>query len=241
MSKLKDGTRIYGSLTVDAAIIAGAGAGFQNMLLLTTGTNIQYQFPNELRVPGAKFRVTIIGGGGGGAGSTAAISGACGGGGGSGGVVLVYLTVVSNAYGFTYSVGALGGAGAINTVGSAGGASSIIYNGVTYTAGGGAGGPIYTSGISAAGGTATGGTLNIIGGRGGTSGRAVSTNSGFYGQGGDTPLGYGAGGFGGGYLSASGAGVTGLSFGAGGGGGYSAAATGYAGAAGTVGLIILEY
>jgi hypothetical protein len=238
MAKLNDGTRIYGSLIVEAAIIAGAGAGFQTIVGFTTGTSITYSLPTLLRVPGAKFKLTIIGGGGGGAGSTAATAGSTGGGGGSGGVVVAYITVVAGIYTFVYSVGAAGTGGAINTVGVVGGASSVIYNGVTYTAGGGGNGVLSVTNNIASGGTATGGTLNLVGTDGGASG--VTSNT-YYGYGGDTPLYYGRGGHGGGPLSASGAGVVGLGYGAGGGGAHSSSTTGYTGAAGTIGVIILEY
>ena len=40
MAKLLDKTRVYGSLSVDNAIIGNTG--FQNMVLFTTGTSVVY-------------------------------------------------------------------------------------------------------------------------------------------------------------------------------------------------------
>lgn len=240
MAKLAS-TTISGTIRIDGYIF-GLGSGFQNMVVLTSGTAATYTFPTALQVPGAKFKVTIIGGGGGGGGTGASpVAGRVGGGGGSGGVVVIYLTVLSTvAYQFTYTVGAGGGNAGTNgsTAGTAGGASSIIYNSVTYTAGGGGAGPLataYTAG--GAGGTATGGTLNIVGGSGGASG-TITAQQPIYGTGGNTPLGFGLGS---GWAYQTGSPASG--YGAGGTGGFvdQAGLPGYNGSSGTGGVVIIEY
>jgi hypothetical protein len=232
MAKLKDGSRVYGALSVDNAIIGNAG--FQNMVVFTTGTAATFNLPASVQVPGAKFKVTIIGGGAGGA-TTAATAGTTGSGGGSGAVIVIILQVVAGTYTFTYTVGA---AGASN---GAGGLSSVIYNGITYTAGAGA--------VAGTGGTVTnvtnGTTPNAIGlvGFTGAPAGSNSTLQNGMGHGGDTPLGYGKGGrhgvIGG---TAGGVGANATGYGAGGGGGKNgSSATARAGGTGAPGLIILQY
>ena len=100
MAKLISGTRVYGSATVDGALIAGAGAGCMNLVAFTTGTSVSYTLPSALQYAGAKFKATIIGAGGSG-GGTAATAGQMGGGGGSAAVVVAYITVVSSVYTLT--------------------------------------------------------------------------------------------------------------------------------------------
>jgi hypothetical protein len=231
MAKLVDKTKVYGSLSVDKAIITNTG--FQNMVLLTTGTAATYTLPACLHVPRAKFKVTIIGGGAGGQ-TTAATAGTTGSGGGSGAVIVIVLEVVDGVYTFTYTVGA---AGASN---GAGGLSNIIYNGITYQSGGGA--------VAGTGGAVTnvtnGTTTNAIGFVGFT-GAAASTNASLtngMGHGGDTPLGYGKGGRHGVTFTGGGVGANATGYGAGGGGGKNgSSATARAGGTGAPGLIILQY
>ena len=83
MAKLQDGTRVYGSLVVDGALLLGVNSGFSNLVVLTTGTS--YTLPAALQYAGAKFKLTIIGRGGAG-GSTEAATARVGSSGGSGGV-----------------------------------------------------------------------------------------------------------------------------------------------------------
>lgn len=248
MANLKDGSRVYGSLIVDNAVVAGAGAGYQNMVLFTTGTSAVYNFPTALRVPGAKFKLTIIGGGGGGSGTVsqtgllAALS--CGGGGGSGAVCIAVVTVVSGFYSFGYTVGTGGTAGAAGGAGGGGNNSFVFYNNTTFLALGGTNGLPITigGGTGAPGGTASGGTLNLPG----NPGRCASVVLNVGGNanppfGGTTPLGYGRYGTSIG-AAASGAGNAGLGYGSGGGGGKNNNGTAaVAGGAGAPGIIILEY
>lgn len=224
-----NGTASFSSMT------APIGGGFKNMVVYTTGTGATWTLPNELQVTGGAFRVTLVGGGGSG-GGTAATIGQCGGGGGSGGVVISYQTYVAGQNTMTYTVGAGGAKAAVTVAGNAGGASSIVYNGVTVTAGGGGGGPLAATTGPGTGGTATGGTLNIPGCPGGYGGTTAATTA-IYNAGGDTPLGYGFGG----RMHNGTASVAGVGYGSGGSGAHNAVATASAGAAGAGGLIIIEY
>jgi hypothetical protein len=227
-------TRVYGSIIVDTAITAGCG--FQNMVLLTSGTGATYDFPSVLQVPGAKFKVTIIGGGGGGAGSSSGYSSS----GGSGAVVIAIPIIFFSLYSFTYTIGAAGTTGAITpTAGGNGGDTTVTYNGVTYTAGGGKGGNIINQADPGGqGGSASSGNgiFNISGNPGIQAGTPSTTNAPIV-RGGHTPLGFG---FGGGIPISNGTGVSGSNYGAGGGAGIvrSGSSTG---SAGQPGLIIIEY
>jgi hypothetical protein len=247
MAKLLGGSRVYGSLTVDGAIIAGVGGGgFQNMVVFTTGTSATYTFPTALQTPGARFKVTVIGGGGQG-GGTSTTAGMTGAGGGSGALIAVILTVVSGQYTLTYTVGS-GGAGAgTNSTGTPGGASSITYNSLTYTAGGGDGGPTATAGNYGFGGTVTGqitstttNALVLTGGQSSYSGTSAAVSP-INAKGADTPLGYGFGGPMHG-VNTGAAGVAASGYGAGGSGAKNGSGTvAYAGGNGTGGIIIFEY
>jgi len=247
MAKLLGGSRVYGSLTVDGAIIAGVGGGgFQNMVVFTTGTSATYTFPTALQTPGARFKVTVIGGGGQG-GGTSTTAGMTGSGGGSGGLIAVILTVVSGQYTLTYTVGAGGSGAGTNTTGTAGGASSITYNSLTYTAGGGDGGATATAVNAGFGGLVSGQitstTTNALVLQGGSS-SSSGTSQALYAplsKGGDTPLGYGFGGPMPG-VSTGANGQTATGYGAGGSGARNGTGTtAYAGGAGTGGIIIFEY
>lgn len=242
MAKLAN-TRIFGSLTANT-VVANIGTGFQNVVVLTSGSSATYTFPTSLQVPGAKFKLTLIGGGGGGGGA-ANVAGAgatVGGGGGASGLVMVYQTVVSGQYSLTYTVGA-GGAGGNSSVTAPNGTSTTVtYNSVTYTAGYGQGGiPGQSSTYnSASGGTATGGTINIVGGFGSTAGQQ-NTAVAISGVGGDTPLGYGKGGLQ--PISSTGnTGLDGTGYGSGGSGGRLGTGTlKQVGGAGAPGVLIIEY
>jgi len=217
----------------------GVGYGFSNMVVQTSGSSATWNLPSQLQTAGAQFKVTIIGGGGQG-GGTSTTAGQCGGGGGSGGVVVVYLSYVSGQNTGTYTIGAGGSTSGTNATGQAGGNSTFIYNSVTYTAGGGGGGLIYSTGTGGAGGTASGGTLNLPGGLGGSGGTMAATNNHAC-WGAATPLGYGEGA----PMPATAAGATGnaaTGYGAGGSGGRNGTGTtARAGGAGTGGLVIIEY
>ena len=228
-------TKVNGTIIVDTAITAGCG--FQNMVVLTTGTTATYTFPTVLQVPNAKFKVTIVGAGGGGAGAPTTNIGSSG---GSGAVVIVIITIVAGLYSFTYTVGG-GGSGGPNSGGGTalngldGGDSSVLYNGITYTSGGGIGGSV-GGGSGGGGGTGINGTLNIAG-QGGSWGASPYTTTFFNDtRGGSTPLGLGSGGV----APSINNGIAGTGYGAGGGGGVyrSNPATG---ATGQPGIIILEY
>ena len=231
-------TKVYGTIIVDTALTAGCG--FQNMVVLTSGAGATYDLPSVLQVPGAKFKVTIVGGGGGGSGmGTSSSPGTSG---GSGAVVIAIMTVIAGTYSFTYTVGG-GGTGGPNTGGGTvmsgfnGSDSIVLYNGITYTSGGGVGGGIGGGSGGDGGSSSLGnGVLNIAG-QGGSWGVAAYTTTFFNdSRGGSTPLGLGLGGV----ASATNNGVAGTGYGAGGSGGIyrSGAATG---GTGQPGVIILEY
>jgi hypothetical protein len=221
---------------VSSTTITGTGAGYQNMVVQITGTSASYSLPAALQVGGARFKVTLVGGGGQG-GGTAATAGQEGGGGGGGATIVVFLSYASGQNTLTYTVGPGGSGAGTNAAGTAGTASSIIYNSVTYTANGGGGGPTAATTGSGVGGAASGGTLNISGQNGGAGGTEAATNS-VIGSGGDSSFGFGAQ-----APSATGTGTAATSgFGGGGSGGHnSATATARAGGAGAAGVVIIEY
>lgn len=243
MANLKNNSRVYGSLTVDRALIAGAGTGFQNRVVFTSGSSVTYTFPAALQVLGAIFKITLIGGGAAGGGCAAAV-GRSGGGGGSGAVVIAYYRVL--AFSFVYTVG-IGGTGVSNAVGGIGGSTFITYAGEVCSAEGGAGGGVAESVTTAAGGTVTLPTnpgptssLSFAGTPGGTSG-VRATSGPVNGEGGSTPLGFGQGGINGRWDGAATDPRIGTGYGAGGGGAYSFTASAGTGSAGAPGVIILEY
>lgn len=230
--KIGDGSTAWTSLPY-----IGNQQGFQNMELLTTGTSAAYNLPSIIKYTGGKFKVTLVGGGGQGGGS-GTTSGQVGGGGGSGGLIVLYLSYVSGQNSFTYTVGTAGSGAAAGAAGNSGTDTTVIYNGITYTAGLGSGGSLNSTG--GAGGTATGGTLNLVGGAGDNGGVMAATSN-FIGNGANTPLGLGYGG----RMPVTAGGATGnagVGYGAGGSGGRTGTGTtSRAGGAGTAGVIIVEY
>jgi hypothetical protein len=225
-------------------LTATAGAGFQNLEVLTSGAS--WSLPAALQVTGAKFKITVIGGGGGGGGNaaTAATSGA---GGGGGGLCVAYLTYVSGQNSVTTSFGAAG-AGASNTAGTAGGATTATYNSLTYIGTGGSGGAIGATAAGGAGGTGTTGTgtetFALSGQNGGNAGTTTAVAGVTYidNSGGGVGLGWGNGG----RMPFAGAagigGTVGTGYGGGGSGSTAGStATARAGGNGTAGAIIVEY
>lgn len=243
--------------TIDAAVMTGNtnyhnghlfsptmvspyGSGFTYMEVKASGSAVSWDVPTQLRVPGAKWKVTVIGGGAQGGGTTTT-AGHVGGGGGSGGVVVGFYTYSTGQNTMTYSVGT-GGSGAGSTAnGNNGNPSNTIYNSITFSAGGGGGGLTSSfPGVGGSGGTATGGTLNIAGDSG-ESGGVMAATSNYAGGGGDTPLGYGFGGEMPG-TAAGAAGNSGAGYGSGGSGGRNGTGTtSRAGGTGASGVIIIEY
>jgi len=215
------------------------GTGFSNMLVVEA-TDAVYAWPTTNSVYARKIKVTIIGGGGGG-GGTSTTAGQTGGGGASGALCLAFLDYVAANNTLNITVGAAGAAGAVNGAGGTGGTSSVVYNGATDQSTGGVGGPAGSAVAAAsAGGTATGGALNITGFKGNPSGTMAATTNVTV-IGGNTPLGYGAGGQS--PATAAGqAGQAGQGFGSGGSGGRNGTGvTGLAGGAGAIGVVIIEY
>ena len=223
---------------VSSTTITGTGAGYQSMVVQTSGTAASYSLPAALQVGGARFKVTIVGGGGQGGGTTTT-AGQVGGGGGGGATIVVFLSYASGQNTLTYTVGPGGSGAGTNAAGTAGTASSIIYNSVTYTANGGGGGPTAATTGSGVGGAASGGTLNIAGQNGGSGGTSAATAN-MMGNGGNAGLGLG---YGAPLPSATGTGNAAASgYGGGGSGGFNGAtATARAGGAGAAGVVIIEY
>lgn len=234
--KVGDGTTAWTSLPYQS-VAGGSGAGFQNVVVYTTGTAATWTLPAALQVSGAKFKVTVVGGGGQG-GGTSTTSGQTGGGGGAGGTAVKWLTFVAGQTTATYTVGAAGSGAGTNAKGNDGTASTFAYNSVTYTGGLGTGGSANADG--GAGGSGTNGDINITG-QTGANGGVMAATSNYIGNGGCTGLGLGFGG----QMPVTAAGNTGnagVGYGAGGSGGRTGTGvTARAGGAGTGGIIIIEY
>jgi len=250
-------TRIFGNAigNANSAITAKANSGFSNMVVLTNGgisaTRV-WEFPLALRVPDAKFKVTILGAGGQGGGCNVAGRVATGAGGGAGGLLMVWFHVLQGCYQLQYIVGVGGTTGTLTTAGQNGSNTSLWYwNGsygstADYIGNGGTGGGLSTNVSTSIVGGAGGGTnvpsgtvfryqaryLAIPGGNGGGGG-VQATNYSNDACGAHAPLGLGQGGP---NTTASAAGSAATGYGAGGGG-----ATNGAGGAGGDGLIIIEY
>jgi hypothetical protein len=217
---------------VSASTFSGIGQGVSTIILLTSGTS--WTIPVNVY----RIKVTLIGGGGGSAGcaiASASTNHIGGGGGGGAGVCIGFYNVVPGDT-LTYTIGAGGTGGAAGAnVGNPGGTTTTTYNTVTYTATGGGGGPT-TSG-SATAGTATGGSLNLTGQRGGE-GSGNSAVTVFCPHGGATALGYGIGG----PIYINAPGTDGVGYGGGASGPLNTSTTTTrAGGNGASGALIIEY
>jgi hypothetical protein len=206
------------------------------------------------------LKVTVVGGGGGGNSSWGQNTDppANGTGGGSGATAISYLTGLTPGNTLAVTVGAGGTSpNAYGGLGAAGtGGSSTVASGTqsisTITGGGGAGGGILINnqgGLGGAGGTASGGTINIPGSRGGFAIRYISTGDGqeWFNQ--PPNVGFGAPSLFSGPVcsqttsSISIVGTTGALYGGGGSGAKSAfgAGTNTAGGVGAPGIVIFEF
>ena len=223
--KIGDGTTAWNSLPY-SPYKRGS-----DIVVLTSGSS--WTIPAGVK----RWKVTAIGGGGQG-GGTGTTTGQVGGGGGAGGVTVGFYDYVAGQPTMSLSIGAGGSGAAAGAAGNAGTATTTTYSGVTYTAGGGSGGGLNTSG--GAGGVASGGALNINGDSG-ENGGVMAATSNYQGAGGDTPMGFG---FGGEMpVAAAGAvGNSGAGYGGGGSGGRNGTGnTSRAGGAGAAGAVIIEY
>ncbi len=187
-------------------------------------------------------RVRMVGGGGGGAGAGGTtVAMGTGGGGWSGTFLEKWIDAASNVTGGAYACGAAGTAGASGANnGGDGGDSTVVINGVTYTAKGGAKGLTNTpgtgttdTGISAYITGSSTGDFNVAGppGRGWTVATSAFLAPGW---GGSNPLGSG------GHSVNNTAGMAAIGYGGGGGGGSNYLTANVAGGAGTIGIIIVE-
>ena len=213
-----------------------------NVVLLTSGSGTYTPTTGTTRV-----WLRMVGAGGGGGGTPSGASGNLAvGGGGSGGVYLdKWIDPSAAITGGSYTVGT-GGAGGASTPtnGSSGNDTTIVIQGITYTAKGGHGGNDMTSGntafVSPAGTTTTGsgassGTVDALSQQGGDGGIRMSGAGGgaIAGGGGSSVFGTG-----GGQLFVANTGNAGTGFGSGGGGSFSTTA-GHAGGAGAGGCIVV--
>lgn len=181
------------------------------------------------------IKIRMVGAGGGGAGASSTNRAA--GGGGGGGYLEKILDVTSIASS-TVTIGAAGAAGSAGGAGGNGGDTIWADGTNTLTAGGGSGGAAASASVGgslAAGGTATGGHINIPGGKGAHQGGGVDFT--VNGIGGDSQLGVG------GRTQHNGTsgqvGGDGQGYGAGGGAGIDTG-TNRAGGAGAAGVMIVE-
>lgn len=183
-----EGTNNVGGCQQGINVVPVAGSGLAivfeyifspSYTLYTTGTNYIVTTTTD-----SKGIYAILIGGGGGGGSGGANSNGTGGGGGGGGggaISTIYIPNpnIGSSMTISYTIGS-GGSGAGSLTGngagyngSGGGATSVTYNGTTYSANGGAGG--------------SGGTSNVTGGAGGvggtvTGGQTVYQNNGVSGS-----------------------------------------------------------
>lgn len=185
--------------------------------------------------PSGIKRIIAIGtGGGGGGGGTLAGSDARSAAGGGGGGTCIEVIDVSATTSETVTIGAGGAGGTGDNNGTAGGDTTFGSN---FTAGGGPGGTKAANGVNAAtvaGGTATGGSLNIVGGQSIPGFTDDSLNKAAGGSGGGTFWGNGGAG-----AVASGNGTAATVFGTGGGGGADGATTARNGSAGKDGIVVV--
>lgn len=225
------------------AVWTAPGGGAGGLLAIQTFTASGTYTPT-VGAKGYRLRMSGGGGGGGGCPITAGRSAAGGGASGVWWEKEAYLGV--QLTGGAVVIGAAGVKG-FGTAGANGGDSSCIIQATTYTASGGAGGPIGVNftvpeigivGQTATGTTTTGAGITFACASG--VGGAVGTTTARGGEGGEGPYGFGGfGGFGNGASANVGQDAIGRG---GGGGGASAIATGGTtnGGAGTAGIVIVE-
>ena len=243
-------TSVNGS---NGAVTVNGADGVRSQVFTSNGT---FTIPTGITA----LKITAVGGGGGGNSSWGLNTDppANGTGGGSGATAISYLTGLTPGNTLAVTVGAggtspnsYGGLGAAGTGGSstvASGTQSIS----TITAGGGGGGGILVNnqgGLGGAGGTASGGTVNIPGSRGGFAIRYISTGDGqeWFNQ--PPNVGFGAPSLFSGTVcsqttsSISIVGTTGALYGGGGSGAKSAfgSGTNTAGGVGAAGIVIFEW
>jgi len=243
---ISNGVKVYGTLTAlntvpvtvaqggtGAATVSGVRTTFgidAGTAFITSGTS--WTSPSYI-TPQTLFKVTVIGAGGGGGGNAVNNDHSCGGGGG--GVGVVWLTGLAPSTAYATVIGTAGIAGTnAPTAGGAGTLTSISINAVTYTANGGAGGPITpNTQTGGAGGTTVNCTVSITGQNGGGT---ASGTTGVPGNGGSSGLGFGLGGVGNvPFVGNDGTGATGY-----GGGGEGTTGAGFGGP-GTQGAILIEW
>jgi hypothetical protein len=140
-----NGTARTGGTGGDGAIVLQMTvSGTPTYNVLTSGTS--YSIPANTTF----IKIWAIGAGGGGAGATTDAT--AGGGGGAGGISLMSS---ANTGTITYSIGTGGAGGSGANNGSAGGNTTVTFDGTTLTSTGGAGGAFNSAIVSGVGGTGT--------------------------------------------------------------------------------------
>jgi hypothetical protein len=173
-----EGTNNVGGCQEGINVVPAAGNGLAiifeyisspDFTLYTSGINNIITTTSDCK---GIYAILIGGGGGGGSGGANSNgTGGAGGGGGGGALGIIYIPNpnIGSAMTINYTIGSGGSGASVLTgngtglAGSAGSATSINYNGITYSANGGAGGAGGTSNITGgaggAGGTVSGGTF----------------------------------------------------------------------------------
>jgi len=248
-----------GTETIDGATVFALTKTNDSVVIVSDGTNWKIVADTLTRITSLKtfisgssgnfatpdnidtntvFKFILTGGGGSGGNSPGGNSAA--GGGGAGSTAIFYVAGLSPSTNYPYTIGSGAAAGSV----SAGGASSITINGITYNCGGGASGEngSGSNGSAALGGLGgsiaiSGGTnsnlIDVPGGDGINS--SINANTSAAGNGG--PSYWGGGGRGGNQRNTGGQ-NGGRAYGSGGGGGVSNST---AGAAGAGGIIYVEW
>lgn len=215
----------YCNASAWTAMSSGSSAGgFSHLVVLSTSGSSTWTVPAGV----TNAKVTVVGGGGGGA--TAGGSYGNGGGGGAGGTAISYLTLTPGAS-ISYTVGAGGAPAAAGSNSTFGPVSSVTLQG-----NGGSAGVSGNGGDGGAGGAASGGTLNIPGGRGQAGGWSSGYSYGSPGSGGSSSVGPGAAAPSG--LNAAANYAASAAYG---GGGAGASTTGLTQSSGATGVILIEY
>ncbi len=233
-----------GGTTAASWLATEYGGSLFRIQTLTSGTTTYTPSPGTIAI----YAILIGPGGGGGGANCSAGYYSCAGGGGAGAVCYKWLTglVPGTAYTTNIPTGGAGGTAGSNNGSAAASGTTLLVNGVTYTAGSGQGGLFSNNnniyqGFAVRGGdggTASNGDVNASGMNGYIGVGSTTNNTGYSGAGGSTPFGAGANGV----INNGNAGVAATGYGGGGSGGACTGSTNRAGGAGGPGAIIIyEY
>jgi len=233
-----------GGTTAASWLATEYGGSLFRIQTLTSGTTTYTPSPGTIAI----YAILVGPGGGGGGANCSAGYYSCAGGGGAGAVCYKWLTglVPGTAYTTNIPTGGAGANAGSNNGNAAASGTTLLVNGVTYTAGSGQGGLFSNNnniyqGFAVRGGdggTASNGDVNASGMNGYIGVGSTTNNTGYSGAGGSTPFGAGANGV----INNGNAGVAATGYGGGGSGGACTGSTNRAGGAGGPGAIIIyEY